>query len=90
MLVIIYVIDYFRMTEVFYFIAKCIRMQSLKECQKTHSWACTDRADGPQPRSLLTDAFNKGQVILIFSVNNCHGWHGYATMKSIPGTSFIV
>ena len=23
--------------------------------------------------------------MFIFSVNNCHGWHGYAAMTSPPG-----
>ena len=34
---------------------------------------------------VLEQAFRKGDVIFIFSVNNCHGWHGYAAMTSPPG-----
>ena len=33
---------------------------------------------------IVADSFSKGRVILIFSVNNCHGYHGYASLTSAP------
>ena len=66
-----------------YFVAKCISMDSLKRSARNSIWACCDRKTPPQPRDLLTQG---GDVILLFSVNNCHGWHGYAQVSSPPGS----
>lgn len=60
-----------------YFIAKCINLDSLDQCIKTCVWACKDRNNTPHPREILSSAHQDGPVILIFSVNNQHGWHGY-------------
>ena len=69
-----------------YFIAKCHNLQALKTCQHTNVWACRDRTLPPQPKELLMQAFMScDEVILVFSVNNCHGWHGYASMLTEPG-----
>lgn len=66
-----------------YFIAKCDSIASLKKCIATSRWACRDRKSLPQPRDILTQARTNGdRVVLVFSVNNCHGWHGYAEMAS--------
>ena len=74
-------------TNCHYFIAKCGSVDSLRRCVKTCKWASRVRSIGLQPHLVLTEALSKGQVILIFSVNNCHGWHGYCYMKSQPKAS---
>lgn len=68
-----------------YFIAKCANIKSLQTCINNSRWACRDRVTSPiQPREVLSSAFQTSNVIIIFSVNNCHGWHGYVTMQSEP------
>lgn len=69
-----------------YFIAKCANIQSLQTCINNSRWACKDRVTSPpHPREMLSSAFqNSDMVIIIFSVNNCHGWHGYMKMLSPP------
>ncbi|XP_052064767.1 uncharacterized protein LOC127704668 [Mytilus californianus] len=68
-----------------YFIAKCANIKSLQTCINNSRWACRDRVTSPiQPREILSSAFQTSIVIIIFSVNNCHGWHGYVTMQSEP------
>ena len=69
-----------------YFVAKCVNMDSLKRSAKNNIWACCDRKFPPHPRHLLTEALKTGEVILLFSVNNCHGWHGYARVLNKPGS----
>ncbi|KAH9493083.1 hypothetical protein Btru_022770 [Bulinus truncatus] len=64
--------------DVSYFICKCKNLESLQQCIETGVWACQDRISPPHPEDLLTNAHEKGSVILIYSVNNQHGWHGYA------------
>ncbi len=62
-------------------------MDSLKRSAKNNIWACCDRKTPPQPKDLLTEALNASdKVILLFSVSNCHGWHGYARVTSVPGS----
>lgn len=70
-----------------YFIVKCADFISLKTCIKTEKWAGRDRINPPHPREVLTSALANGRVILIFSVNNCHGWHGYAEMLTPPSST---
>ncbi|XP_060084555.1 uncharacterized protein LOC132563818 [Ylistrum balloti] len=66
-----------------YFIAKCDSIASLRKCITTSRWACRCRKTPPHPSDLLTRArSNSDCVIIIFSVNNCHGWHGFAEMAS--------
>ncbi|XP_033751977.1 uncharacterized protein LOC117335843 isoform X2 [Pecten maximus] len=66
-----------------YFIAKCDSIASLRKCIDTSRWACRNRREPPHPSDLLTHArTNNNRVVIIFSVNNCHGWHGYAEMAS--------
>lgn len=67
-----------------YFIAKCANFNSLKTCVSSEKWACRDRTQPPHPRDILSKAKRNGKVILIFSVNNCHGWHGYVEMLTSP------
>lgn len=69
-----------------YFIAKCANIGSLQTCIKNKQWACKDRVTSPeQPRVILSSAFDDSvKVIIIFSVNNCHGWHGYTEMETKP------
>ncbi|KAL5007505.1 hypothetical protein ScPMuIL_016311 [Solemya velum] len=70
-----------------YFIAKCKDIPSLKHCLETRQWACRCHQNPPNPPEVLKDAFLSGNpVVLIFSVNNCHGWHGYALMENVPGS----
>ncbi|CAH1787254.1 unnamed protein product [Owenia fusiformis] len=69
-----------------YFITKSVNFEGLKTCTKTGIWACSDRTQPPQPKDVLTSAYHQGNIILIFSVNNQHGWHGYAKMTSPPGS----
>lgn len=73
-------------TKTRYFIAKCANIQSLQTCINNSRWACKDRVTSPpHPREMLSSAFqNSDMVIIIFSVNNCHGWHGYVNMLSPP------
>ncbi|KAK3602619.1 hypothetical protein CHS0354_034203 [Potamilus streckersoni] len=73
-----------REAETRYFIAKCANIHSFKKCVNTCEWACRDRDKPPHPKDILTEAFSSGKVILIFSVNNCHGWHGYVEMIGPP------
>ncbi|XP_064635683.1 uncharacterized protein LOC135492900 [Lineus longissimus] len=69
-----------------YFVAKCATLESLKMALETGMWACGDRKMPPQPSVYLDAAFKDcDEVILLFSVNNQHGWHGYAAMTSSPG-----
>ena len=67
-----------------YFVAKVATIQDFRRCSETNKWACRDRSSPPQPAEILKEAFTQGPVILVFSVNNCHGWHGYAEMISTP------
>ena len=69
-----------------YFVAKCVNMDSLKRSAKNNIWACCNRKFPPHPRDLIANALTSGEVILLFSVNNCHGWHGYARVLSVPGS----
>ena len=69
-----------------YFIAKVASIPALQRCAETSLWACRDRLNPPHPRTVLSEAFKKSTVILIFSVNNCHGWHGYAEMVGPPNS----
>ena len=73
-----------------YFVAKSATLEALGRSFKTTVWAVSDRKNPPQPKEILCEAFdslkdNDGEVILIFSVNNCHGHHGYASMVNKPG-----
>lgn len=61
-----------------YFIAKCINLESLHKCIHSGIWACQERKNPPHPLDLLISAHQNGPVIIIFSVNNQHGWHGYS------------
>ncbi|XP_076115424.1 uncharacterized protein LOC143083094 isoform X2 [Mytilus galloprovincialis] len=68
-----------------YFIAKCANIKSLQTCINNSRWACRNRVTSHiQPREILSSAFQTSNVIIIFSVNNCHGWHGYVEMHSEP------
>ncbi|KAL4225396.1 hypothetical protein ACF0H5_016086 [Mactra antiquata] len=67
-----------------YFIAKVNSFPSLKQAIATSKWACANRHSSPQPVDILREAFKQGNVVIIFSVSNCHGWHGYAKMTSAP------
>ncbi|GFS24101.1 nucleotidyltransferase [Elysia marginata] len=60
-----------------YFIMKCADMDSLQQCIKTNEWACRKRNKQPHPFDLLVSSHERGCVILIFSVNGQHGWHGF-------------
>ncbi|XP_061177883.1 uncharacterized protein LOC133186659 [Saccostrea echinata] len=71
-------------TTVRYFIVKCANFTSLKTCITSEKWACRDRVSPPHPREILSEALKNGKVIFIYSVNNCHGWHGYAEMLTPP------
>ncbi|CAL1543502.1 unnamed protein product [Lymnaea stagnalis] len=75
--------------EATYFISKCINLDGLDQCIKTCVWACRDHSNSPHPREILSSAHHKGPVILIFSVNNQHGWHGYceSLFNESPRTS---
>ncbi|XP_067655275.1 uncharacterized protein [Haliotis asinina] len=69
-----------------YFIAKCANITALKKCSASGIWACRDRTTSQeQPRTILSQCLQEGRVVLIFSVNNCHGWHGYCEMIDRPG-----
>ncbi|XP_064602496.1 uncharacterized protein LOC135468271 [Liolophura sinensis] len=68
-----------------YFVCKCATIASLRQCVESGVWACKDRDSFPNPRETLTKALGEGTVILVFSVNNCHGWHGVCEMISAPG-----
>lgn len=70
-----------------YFVAKCDNIDRLEAASRTCIWACCDRKTNPQPRDVLHSAMLDGDVILVFSVNNCHGWHGYAQMITSPNGS---
>ncbi|KAJ8298645.1 hypothetical protein KUTeg_022705, partial [Tegillarca granosa] len=71
-----------------YFITKCANIPSLKKCITTGEWACKDRQFPPQPVDILKEAYlSCNKVVIIFSVNNCHGWHGYAELSDIPGST---
>ncbi|KAK7098376.1 uncharacterized protein [Littorina saxatilis] len=72
-----------------YFVAKCGSMDSLRRCVTTKRWASRERVFPPQSHEILSDALPGGPVILIFSVNNCHGWHGYCCMTSTPAASLM-
>ncbi|XP_071121068.1 uncharacterized protein [Mytilus edulis] len=68
-----------------YFIAKCANIKSLQTCINNSRWACRNRVTSHiQPREILSSALQTSNVIIIFSVNNCHGWHGYVEMQSEP------
>ena len=69
-----------------YFVAKCVNLDSLKRSAKNNIWACCDRKFPPHPRDLITNPLASGEVILLFSVNNRHGWHGYARVLNNPGS----
>ena len=69
-----------------YLIAKCANMDSLKRSAKNSIWACCDRKYPPHPRETITNALTSSEAILLFSVNNCHGWHGYARVVNAPGS----
>lgn len=68
-----------------YFVCKCATLASFRQSVETGVWACKDRDSSPHPRETLTQALGEGTVVLIFSVNNCHGWHGVCEMISAPG-----
>ncbi|XP_059161994.1 uncharacterized protein LOC131945033 isoform X2 [Physella acuta] len=61
-----------------YFIAKCMNLESLHKCIHSGIWACQERNNPPHPLDLLISAHQNGPVIIIFSVNNQRGWHGYS------------
>ena len=67
-----------------FFIVKVASIQALQRCADSGIWACRDRVAPPHPRTLLSSALKASRVILIYSVNNCHGWHGYAEMLDVP------
>ena len=68
-----------------YFISKCMNFTSLRTAKNTSKWACSDRKVGPQPKDFLSEALKQQPVVLVYSVNNCRGWHGYASMLTGPG-----
>lgn len=68
-----------------FFIAKVNNFPSFRRAVQTNQWACSDKTIPPQPRDILSEAFSHGKVVIIFSVSNCHGWHGYAEMLNSPG-----
>ena len=70
-----------------YFVAKCGGIDSLRRCVASRTWASRERVTPPQPHETLTAALSQGPVVLLFSVNNCHGWHGYCHMMSPPKRS---
>lgn len=70
-----------------YFIAKVNNFPSFRQAVQTSQWACSDKTIPPQPRDILSEAFSHGKVVIIFSVSNCHGWHGYAEMLNSPGVT---
>lgn len=70
-----------------YFVTKVDNFTSLKRCVDTGKWACKDRVSPPHPSEFLTLAIQRGEVFLIFSVINNHGWHGIAKVTSLPGVS---
>ena len=79
-----------------YFIVKVASIEALQRCANSGIWACRDRMTPPHPRTVLSSALQASRVILIYSVNNCHGWHGYAEMLDAPqldrtqGINFVV
>ena len=72
-----------------YFVAKSLNFDSLKKCHQSSLWTCNDRKTPPHPRHVLSEALSNGPVVLIFHVNNCHGWHGYANMLTAPDSNII-
>lgn len=74
------------MSNTSYFVTKVDNFASLKKCVHTGKWACRDRSCAPQPRDFLADAFQREQVVVIFSVVNNHGWHGIAELRSSPNS----
>ena len=60
-----------------YIIMKCANIDSLQQCIKSNEWAWRRRSKQLDPHGLLVSAHEKGDVILVFSVNNQHGWHGF-------------
>lgn len=67
--------------EMSYFVVKCTSIKHLQICIDSGVWAFRMRLNPPQPSELLETAHRKGRVILIFSVNNQHGWHGFCESK---------
>ncbi|KAK7481474.1 hypothetical protein BaRGS_00027236 [Batillaria attramentaria] len=67
-----------------YFVAKCASVDALRRCVSSGKWACRERVNPPQPQEVLTSALKQGRVVLLFSVNNCHGWHGYCCLTTLP------
>lgn len=60
-----------------YFIMKCADLDSFHQCIKSNEWAWRRRNKQADPHDLLVSAHGRGAVILIFSVNGQHGWHGF-------------
>ena len=60
-----------------YFIMKCADVASLQQCIQSNEWACRRRNKQPHPYDMLASAHDQGSVVLIFSVNSQHGWHGF-------------
>lgn len=67
-----------------YFVVKCASVDALRRCVNAGKWACRERNNPPQPHEFLTTAFKQGPVTFLFSVNNCHGWHGFCHMITPP------
>ncbi|RUS87367.1 hypothetical protein EGW08_004909 [Elysia chlorotica] len=60
-----------------FFAMKCADVESLQRCINASEWAYRRRNKQPQPHDLLVSAHEQGNVILVFSVNGQHGWHGF-------------
>jgi len=75
-----------KLETVHYFVAKCKHISNLYEAMRTCVWACARRLHPPQPCQVLSEAFASGRAVLVFSVNNSHGWHGYAKMITCPNS----
>lgn len=69
-----------------FFVCKAVNFDALRKCIETGQWAYRDRLTPPQPRIILSEAVQGGKVILLFSVNGCHGWHGYCEVVAPPGS----
>ncbi|XP_013409525.1 uncharacterized protein LOC106173084 isoform X1 [Lingula anatina] len=67
-----------------WFVAKCRNFSSLESSLSSGIWGCRERQSSPQPAETLTQAMDGGRVVLLFSVNNQHGWHGAAVMETAP------
>ena len=65
-----------------YFIIKSSNKENIEKSKKNAVWATTIANS-----KKLNDAFNKGKVILIFSVNGTQSYQGYAIMTSYSADS---